>query len=159
MPMDTKLPENNELADISDLLRRQKILYITSFADIMTRFGETHFMDPLRFTALSFLTTRGGSLTPTELARLMFRSKHSITKIIDGLENLNFVIRVQDKKDRRSIHVKITAEGVKHFQKHLIQGNEHIREIMSCLSNDEWDNLIELVKKLRKRLIEKMRKE
>ncbi|MBN1848075.1 MAG: MarR family transcriptional regulator [Deltaproteobacteria bacterium] len=155
----TTLPENAELGGISDLLRKQKILYVTSFADIMNRFGETHFMDPLRFTALSFLTTRGGSLTPTELAKLMFRSKHSITKIIDGLENLNYVTRIQDKKDRRSIHVKITSEGVAHFQKHLLLGNKHMKEIMSCMSDDEWDQLIELIKRLRKRLIEKMRKE
>ena len=154
-----KLPGNDELEEISKLLRQQKTLYITSFADIMNRFGETHFIDPLRFTALSLLTTREGSLTHTELAKLMFRSKHSITKIIDTLEDLDFVTRVRDKKDRRSVHIKITSTGLEHFKNHLIQGNEHMREVITCLDDDEWDTLIELIKRLRKVLIEKMKKE
>ena len=154
--MRKKLPVSRELEETTKLMRRKNFLYITSFADILNRFSEIHFKVPLRFTALSFLITRGGSLTPTELARLMFRSKHSITKIIDGLEKEGFVVRVPDSKDRRSLQVKITSKGLQHAKKNMIRGDEYVKDLISCLDKAEWENLIHAIKKLRKNLMQKM---
>lgn len=156
--MVSTVPPSEDLREMAEMLKGKWFLYITSFADILTRYSEINFKMPLRFTALSLLIRKGGNLTPTELSQMMFRSKHSITKIIDGLEKDGYVIRVRDKKDRRSLHVRITAKGLNHVRRNIRRGDEHVRELISCLSEDEWQNLLNYIKKLRIALIEKMRK-
>ena len=155
--MNKRLPDTQELTDTTTLMRGRRFLYITNFADILNRFSEMNFKDPLRFTALSLLITKGGSLTPTELARLMFRSKHSITKIIDGLEKKGYIVRIRDKKDRRMIHVKLTTEGFEHVKKNMDLGDVHVKGILSCLDENEWEVFLESIKKLRKALIARMK--
>jgi len=155
--MGKKLPDSHELIDTTKLMKKKRFLYITSFADILNRYSEINIKYPLRFTALSFLITKGGSLTPTALAQLMFRSKHSVTKIIDGLEKGGYAVRIPDKEDRRSIRVKITTRGLQHARKNMSRGDEYVKDLISCLTDEEWDNLLDYIKRLRRTLIEKMR--
>ncbi len=155
--MGKKLPESHKLTDTTKLMKKKRFLYITSFADILNRYTEIKIKSPLRYTALSFLITRGGSLTPTELAQLMFRSKHSVTKIIDGLEKGGYAVRIPDKEDRRSIQVKITTRGLEHARKSMSLGDDYVKDLISCLTDEEWDNLLDYIKRLRLTLIEKMR--
>jgi DNA-binding MarR family transcriptional regulator len=138
-------------------MKKKRFLYITSFADILNRYTEIKIKFPLRYTALSFLITRGGSLTPTEMAQLMFRSKHSVTKIIDALEKDGYAVRIPDKEDRRSIKVKITTHGLEHARKGMSRGDDHVKDLISCLTDEEWDNLLNYIKRLRSTLIEKMK--
>lgn len=52
-------------------------------------------------------------LTQQELANLTFRDKPSITRLINNLEKMALVIRVNDKQDRRSNLIYLTKEGRK----------------------------------------------
>jgi len=46
-----------------------------------------------------------------EIAELLDRDKTTVTRMIDGLENRNLVIRVQDELDRRKKLTYLTNEG------------------------------------------------
>lgn len=151
--MGRKLAKEEELAEISEILRRRPYLYLSSFADMLGRFQEAVLKVPLRFTALSLLIRRGGTLTPTELAKLMLRSKHSITKLIDGLEKEGYIVRTREDRDRRVVHIKITSEGLKHIKDKVFNENPAVVKLMSCLSEKETEQLLVYVKKLRKELI------
>lgn len=50
-------------------------------------------------------------LTQQELAILTYRDKPSITRLINNLEKMGLVIRVNDKHDRRSNLIYLTKEG------------------------------------------------
>lgn len=52
-------------------------------------------------------------LTQQELANFTFRDKPSITRLINNLERMGLVIRVNDKQDRRSNLIYLTKEGRK----------------------------------------------
>ncbi|GAA4516362.1 MULTISPECIES: MarR family winged helix-turn-helix transcriptional regulator [Sphingobacterium] len=54
---------------------------------------------------------REEGLTQQELANLTYRDKPSITRLINNLEKMSLVIRVNDKKDRRSNLIYLTKEG------------------------------------------------
>jgi len=52
-------------------------------------------------------------LTQQELAVRTFRDKPSVTRLINNLERVNLVIRVNDKNDRRSNLIYLTKIGRK----------------------------------------------
>ena len=151
--MDNSQPTADELAELTDSIREKQFLYISSFTDMFSRFQEAVLKVPLRFSALSHLIRNGGSLTPTELARLMLRSKHSITIIIDNLEQEGYITRIRDRNDRRMVHIKITREGLEHVRSHLNNENPVIQKLMSSLTREECSQLVGHLKKLRKAVI------
>jgi len=158
--MTKKLPHSNEIENSAKVIRATEFLYLASFADMINRYVDIMFkkdiVNRLRFGALSLLIVRGGSLTPTRLARLMFRSKHSITKVIDSLEKDGFVIRDRTSEDRRTILVKVTSAGLDFVVRALREGDKNTREVVSCLDKDELRTLINLIQRMRRTMIEKI---
>lgn len=151
--MNEKPVKENELKEISGRIRQRPYLYLSSFADILGRFQESVLKVPLRFTALSLLIRRGGTMTPTELAKEMFRSKHSITNLLDSLEKEGYILRTRENKDRRVVHIKLTPEGVKHVKGKVFNENAVVAKVMSCLTDKETEQLIDYLKRLRKEMI------
>lgn len=156
--MNKKLPQKREVEKIAKTLRNKEFIYLASFADIMNRYIDIRFkkLNRLRYGALSFLVTRGGILTHTRLARLMFRSKHSVTKVIDNLEKEGLVVRDPEPADRRVMNVKITNTGLNYVAQMLKDGDKITNEAMSCLNKNELNILKNLIQKLRLRMIEKI---
>ncbi|MDD1750755.1 MAG: MarR family transcriptional regulator [Methanothrix sp.] len=134
---------------------------IIAFADVVCRYTQLILKSRvswLRASALIFLITRGGSLTPSQLARIMLRSNYSITKLIDGLEKDRLVKRCPDRKDRRSINVEVTSEGLDYVTSSLSKTVTAERELKSWLSTEELEDLAPTIRKLRDKLIEKISK-
>lgn len=65
-----------------------------------------------QWTVLYYLWKEEG-LTQQELANYTFRDKPSITRLINNLEKIELVIRVNDRQDRRSNLIYLTKEGRK----------------------------------------------
>jgi DNA-binding MarR family transcriptional regulator len=126
------------------------------FADVVSRYAiilkNSHGCAQRRFSS------RGGSLTPSQLARIMLRSNYSITKLIDGLEKDGLVMRRPDGRDRRSINVEVTSEGLNYVTSSLSKTVIAERELKSWLNKDELESLAPAIRKLRDRLIEKISK-
>jgi len=162
--MDARLPHKGEIESTANVIRSREFLYLTRFADMLNRYVETKLHDRksqlnrLRFNTLSLLVTREGSLPPTQLARHMFRSKHSITNVVDSLEKDGFVIRVRDNNDRRALSVKITSAGLAFLNQFLNSKAKDEEQIVSCLDKNETLLLMKLIRKLGQRLDERIDK-
>ncbi|MCA5006853.1 MarR family winged helix-turn-helix transcriptional regulator [Sphingobacterium bovistauri] len=76
-------------------------------------------------------------LTQQELANLTFRDKPSITRLINNLEKLSLVIRVNDKHDRRSNLIYLTKEGRKLKDEGMKQSAITINEAVAGLGLEE----------------------
>jgi DNA-binding MarR family transcriptional regulator len=155
------MPSQNEIEKVNVQIRSMQIPRIIAFADVVNRYTQKILKNKvswLRTSALMFLITRGGILTPGQLARIMLRSNYSITKLIDGLEKDRLVKRYPDEKDRRSIKVKVTSEGLNYVTTSLSNVNvmEAERELKYWLNDDERQNLAAIIRKLRDKLIEKV---
>jgi DNA-binding MarR family transcriptional regulator len=155
------MPSQNEIEKVNVQIRSMQIPRIIAFADVVNRHTQKILKNKvswLRTSALMFLITRGGTLTPGQLARIMLRSNYSITKLIDGLEKDRLVKRYPDEKDRRSIKVKVTSEGLNYVITSLSNVNvmEAERELKYWLNDDERQNLAAIIRKLRDKLIEKV---
>lgn len=55
----------------------------------------------------------GGEVQPSELARHFLMSAASVTSVVDGLVQKGFVDRRHDDRDRRTVRLRLTEDGVR----------------------------------------------
>lgn len=75
-------------------------------------------------------------LTQQELADHTYRDKPSVTRLINNLEKLGLVIRVNDKQDRRSNLIYLTKEGRKMREKGMEQAHKTLREALEGVEGE-----------------------
>lgn len=156
--MSKGLRHPNEIEKVAREIRARQFPRLLNFTDIVNRYVAINLKDEagwLKNSALNFLITKEGSLTPTELARLMLRSKHYMTKLVDRFEKDGLAVRERTSKDRRTIQVKITPAGLEYIMKTLVDNDWMEKEVMSCLDKSEIETLRTLIQKLRRRLVKK----
>jgi DNA-binding MarR family transcriptional regulator len=78
----------------------------------------------------------------------MFRSKHSVTKIVDNLEKEGFIVRDFSSKDRRVTHIKVTSAGLEYVRNNQNKGDKRAKQVMDCLDISELKTLANLTEKL-----------
>ncbi len=129
------------------------------FSDVINRYLQLRVKsDPswLRVNAILFVATRGGKITPSQLAKVMLRSRNSVTKLVGGLEKDGLVRRYHLRKDRRTVYVEVTPDGLSFITKRLKALTSLEEELRSCLDDNELQTLVGLTRKLRLGLIEKI---
>ena len=130
------------------------------FSDVMNRYillrtkGDARTW--LRVYAVTFIITRGGKVTPTELAKILLRSRNSVSQLINGLEKDGLVRRYHTTEDRRTVYVEVTSEGLSFIKARFKALKSLEEEITSCLDDGELRIIVDLTRKLRLRLIEKL---
>jgi DNA-binding MarR family transcriptional regulator len=130
------------------------------FSDVMNRYLLLRAKDDartwLRVYAVTFIITRGGKVTPTELAKILLRSKNSVSQLINGLEKNGLVRRYHTTEDRRTVYVEVTSDGLSFIKARFKVLKSLEEEIRSCLDNGELRIIVDLTRKLRLGLIEKL---
>ena len=99
---------------------------------------------------------KANKITPTILGKCMDMEKGSITTLIDSMENMNLVYRVDDPTDKRKVWIKLTEEGKQHYLKQEERFIKKIEEIFENLSKEEMSefstslkNIVEILEKVR----------
>jgi len=155
-----KKPTAQEIEEIAGKITGMDFWRCVRFTDVIKRYLQVTMdkdqLSPLQFKVMWELVVLGGSSAPTELARNMFCSKHSMTLIIDNLEREGLVLRENTNEDRRVTRIKITASGVEYVRKNVVKGNERAKQVMDCLDMTEQKLLINLTERMRKRMTELM---
>jgi DNA-binding MarR family transcriptional regulator len=134
------------------------LLRLVIFADVINRFVEIELKDNINWLktfALIILVTLG-SQTLGELAKLMQRSNHSMTSLVEGLVQDGYVKRYHPDNNRRTLQVKITPNGIQYLNHTLGELENAEKDIRSYLDKDDMEKLISLTKTLRFSLIEKL---
>ena len=101
----------------------------------------------LRIETLRYIKERG-SPSMREVAQHLWITPPSATSLINGLVKSGHIQRVQDSKDRRIIHLSLTAKGRTMLSQGLARITEHIRKLFSKLDQDEQQQLTGILKKL-----------
>lgn len=157
---ETSFPGSEEIQSVRDEIGARQLPQIIHFADVVNRWVHIYLnanTDWLRFFALLFLILRGGSLTLSELARLMLRSNYRITRLVDSLEEDGLVVRDRSSTDRRTVRVKVTSAGLETMRVTLNDVEPVEKEVMSCLGGDEIMPLRDMIARLRRRMIDTTR--
>lgn len=126
------------------------------FADTLNRYLEITMkkddISPLHHIAMYYLVRSGGSLTPTQLAEAMFRSKHSVTKIMDNLEKEGFIVRDFSSQDRRVTVIRVTVAGLEYVKKNQHKGEIRAKQVMDCMNEADQKTLTALTNRLNGRM-------
>jgi DNA-binding MarR family transcriptional regulator len=149
-------PGPDEFKRVAEQIGELNFWLCVTFADTIMRYLEITMkkddISPLHIIAMYHLVRSGGSLTPTQLAEAMFRSKHSVTKIMDNLEKEGFIVRDFSSQDRRVTVIRVTAAGLEYVKKNQHKGEMRAKQVMDRLNADEQKTLVGLTGKLSNRM-------
>jgi DNA-binding MarR family transcriptional regulator len=149
----------NNIEGIRHEILNMQLSRLIVFCDVIDRYQRLRLKENyswLRVDTILFLITRGGNLTPSQLAKLMLRSRNSITKLINGLESDGLIKRVHSDKDHRIVNIEVTSKGLEFTMTNLKKLSSLEEELRDCLDGDELSVLVGLTRKLRLKLIENL---
>jgi len=87
-----------------------------------------------QFSVLAAVKSRGGSLRPTDLAKILERSVNSMSMLVDRMVKAGLVRRTRDRIDRRVVRVTLTSKGANAIEGAIPEGWDFIQKILSPIS-------------------------
>jgi len=103
-------------------------------------------LGPMQLGLLNFLKDED-SISMTEIVKKLNVSKQQLTKLTDKLAEKNYIIRVNDLEDRRSIKISVTKIGIEflnEYEKQILDlmktrfeklSDENLRELQSAVNS------------------------
>ena len=144
---------------IADTVINAYVLLLNT-SDIVARYTETQLSKlGITYTQYSVLVTLSVCQQPptlTELSHRLFRTKNSLTTVIDHMERDGLVKRVRDNADRRAIRVMVTEKGAELFETVRSPSRELVYQIMSCYNEEELSRLAELLQRVRRHTVQEL---
>jgi len=98
-------------------------------------------------------------LTPAEISRTLFREGQTIAGLLNRMEKEGLVTRDKKRKGKPYTEVKATAKGEELCEPGVQTLVSFVRDIMSCLSAEELEQLHKLLIKIRRRALDELRTE
>lgn len=97
---------------------------------------------------LLHLISQNDGIIQRDLAERLDMRPSSLTEMLTGLEQNSYIVRKQDEKDKRIIHVYV-AEAGKTAIDGFSQANDKLADsLFSCLTTEEMEKMIELVDRI-----------
>ena len=119
----------------------------------------TRLFAPLGITGAQFnvlvllhAQTEDGTMSQSDLGRLLTVHRSNVTGLVDRLEKLGLVQRVDDHSDRRVNRIALTEPGREKARKGEELYIGRIHAIMSVLEPEEWRVLSSSLEKIRTRM-------
>ncbi len=100
-----------------------------------------------RILALVYFASE--SLTPSMLASLLLQETHSVSGLLNRLEDRNLITRTRDKQDRRVVWVGLTNQGRKVAEEAIGIAMETAREYKSTLGGQNTEQILDVVRRVR----------
>lgn len=88
-------------------------------------------------------------LTPSMLAALLLQETHSVSGLLNRLEDRDLITRTRDRQDRRVVWVGLTPKGKKVAEEAIQISLDMAREYKSILQAPSNDKLHDMVRQVR----------
>lgn len=95
-----------------------------------------------------------GPLRPAEIARLVFRAPHTVAGLLKRMERDGLIVRIPKKPGHPYTEVKLTSKGKKTCAPAIEILKDAIAETMSVMSDEELEQLGELIRPLQLKVLE-----
>ena len=122
---------------------------------MMTDFAERTFSErDVPFTQwLTLMKLRTESpMSASELARSLGHNQGALTRVLDALEATGMVERRRSTSDRRSVELRLTAEGSRYVEAQLPIAIDALNHVLDVFSPSEVETMIDLLSRLLARL-------
>jgi DNA-binding MarR family transcriptional regulator len=151
--------KNQQIQQFSQELM-QSISYIQRLARIMLKKRSDVLLQG-KVTMPQYLTlellSNKGALKMNRIAKAFQISLPAATGLINRLVKMKLVKRSYDKNDRRVILIVLTPEGRRVTTQTKIARRKVIEEMFGCLSDQERQTYLNIIRKVKKTLYEKDR--
>jgi DNA-binding MarR family transcriptional regulator len=95
-------------------------------------------------------------LTPAEISRSLFREGQTVAGLLNRMEKEGLVTRDKKRVGKPYTEVKATAKGEELCESGVQTIVSFVRDIMSCLSAEELEQLRKLLIKMRQRVVDEL---
>jgi DNA-binding MarR family transcriptional regulator len=103
-------------------------------------------VSPEQVGVLFIVQALGNKATPSEISRYIMRQPHTVSALIERMEEKGFVKRVHDLDKRNLVRVSMTDKGKRVYETSTKRGPIH--RIMGVLTDDERTQLRTLLEKI-----------
>ena len=135
------IPETRHV--LGTLLQQVRDLMLTVKNNDLRQHGIT----TRQLAILDIIGILGGKVTPKELSTRLLRQPHSISSLLIRMEKRGLVKRTTNPGIKNSINITLTDKG-KQVLKDSVEPDT-VSEIISCLTEQELQQLISSLKKIR----------
>ena len=97
--------------------------------------------------AVKAIKTNEKYATPGKISKWLLREPHTISRILNRMEKEGLIKKIRNSVNRNEIEIILTENGEQAYRQSL--SRKTLREIMSCLSIEERQQLNSSLKKLR----------
>ncbi|MDE3080192.1 MAG: MarR family transcriptional regulator [Paracoccaceae bacterium] len=109
----------------------------------------THDTTLPRFDVMAALWRRREGISMTDLSRMLLVSNGNATAVVDRLEKDGLVRRTPKPGDRRTIHVALTDEGLRQFDRIAAEHETEVNRIFANLTDADLDALTDILRRAR----------
>lgn len=95
----------------------------------------------------------GDNATPSEIARHLFKEKHSTTEILNRMKKRGLVRRVHDLERKNMVRIVLTKKALTIYNRAM----SHVENIMSVLSEEDRQEFLLYFKKLQEKGLEELK--
>lgn len=88
-------------------------------------------------------------LTPSMLAGLLLQETHSVSGLLNRLEDRDLITRTRDRQDRRVVWVGLTSEGKKVAEEAIQISLDVSKEFQGVLTGPRMNDLLDMVQQVR----------
>lgn len=140
---------------MSELSKRRLKMWIRLLG--VSRMTENHLREYLRvnhgttlprFDVMAALYRRREAITMGELSRMLLVSNGNATTVVDRLEADGLLRRTPSETDRRTVHVALTEEGVRRFERLAADHERELDHLFADLSGEDLERLTEILKRM-----------
>jgi len=133
---------SDEDHDLWMLLTHTRYAIYRSREKELQRYG----VSPEQVGILFIVQALGNRATPSEISRFILRQPHTVSALIERMEEKGLVKKMHDLDKRNLVRVSMTEKGQKLYEYSTKRGPIH--RIMGVLSNEERTQLQVLLQKL-----------
>ncbi len=96
---------------------------------------------------LFIISANGGEATPTAISNWFLREPHTISSVLTRMEKQGLVNKIRNKERGGELTIRLTEKGNQTYAK--TTNIDIIKEMLSCIPEDDRELLRSLLKKLR----------
>jgi len=129
-------------------------LIFTVSQHIRERARKSQHFNPISFLRLETIRYISEHKSPSmnDVSRHLCISLPSTTSLINQIVKMGHIKRMGDKTDRRIVRLAITKKGKKMLELRFKRLSRRMKETLSCLDQEDIENLIRTLKKLSRKL-------
>jgi DNA-binding MarR family transcriptional regulator len=143
---------------------QEALLLLHSLWGFLTKLEETTYASQAGISyqqALILITVESSEppVTETTISKGIQRNLNSVSMMIDRMEKLGLVKRVRSEDDRRQVHISLTPLGRERLANAIEVGRALNERLGSALSEEELQETMRIMAKLRNQTLKEMGRE